>query len=316
MGVKIQKDPITGKVKLVSDQPKAGNAAPVFNGVPSLNVVNTEDGPLPIMMVSVGDGKNTPFDLVAKQDKPDSGKKLKHLMLGKAQTIPLSPEKGKGDGMALLQNWAMADASFMATDHQLNSYLIDYQVHKNGMTMATECEFKFVFGSRLRVSIPDHMLHFNGKVNMLDLLDLATRHGYLSYGQESPQIKTHFLITGEVAPVCKNDVPPYTMMMGGARNGDIMNSTMSVVKHTEGAALSTMFMPESDDVVPPTFTVSRYFRENVAFNCKGLTTTAPVYRHESIPGDQTARMFEMMLDEFPLLRCIPAYSLYWWSHMK
>lgn len=30
MGVKIQKDPITGKVKLVSDQPKAGNVAPVY----------------------------------------------------------------------------------------------------------------------------------------------------------------------------------------------------------------------------------------------------------------------------------------------
>lgn len=90
MGVKIQKDPITGKVKLVSDQPKAGNVAPAFDGVQSLNVVNTEDGPLPLMTVSVG-GKNTSFDMVTKQDKPDPGKKLKHLMLGKAKTIPLSP---------------------------------------------------------------------------------------------------------------------------------------------------------------------------------------------------------------------------------
>lgn len=90
MGVKIQKDPITGKVKLVSDQPKAGNVAPAFDGVQSLNVVNTEDGPLPLMTVSVG-GKNTSFDMVTKQDKPDPGKKLKHLMLGKAKTIPPLP---------------------------------------------------------------------------------------------------------------------------------------------------------------------------------------------------------------------------------
>lgn len=232
---------------------------------------------------------------------------LKLMMLKK------NKEKAVATKMTKMIDW---DSSPYAPeeDPDLHKYMIDFSVMNNVMTMTVEACFKFVFGSTLRVSLPEKGFPpFNHK-NLMPLLDYATKHGFLSYDNHNPA-PTYYSLTGHVAPVpVPSSLPNYVMLVGGPQNGElIQHSAPQFASLTTPPGGLSAFMHHADDPIGPTTEVTHYYREHVAFDTKGLTSTAPIYRHQSIPPSEASRMFELMLDEFPLLRCVPIYSLFWWS---
>lgn len=184
---------------------------------------------------------------------------------------------------------------------------------KNYYNNTVSVWFKTTMNSVVSIDIPWEVID-DYPQGYSKVFNHALRHGTVRPLDHPP-------ITGVVDATGKTQLvfdasSQFKVLLGGSKTGEVVDGMVEQITRKAGEEVLHVGMtPLSGKIEKLTFNVEVYRLEKLKCMYEGTVYTCFVYRHPSVPNSELVGLFLDALMEFPVLRAIPDYNIFWRANL-